>query len=214
MTLSEFHSNVETTLNRGTTLTSRIPGRVKQAVAWLERNYTMGYMERFRLLQIVALDRTVDFPSNEIIKGFKFCRLVNPDGTYRYLNKINPQDSLGVVTKDSSVVSTDITPSAFWTVANKLMVFNAVPSINLVGEAMWWSYTDWPTDPNSQHLLMDIASDVLLAQTLMLMASFDLRDMRMLAGWKEVRDEGVNTLTRAEDEAQYSGQSISMAYVP
>lgn len=214
MNLGEFHSHVETTLNRGTTLTSRIPGRVKQAVVWLERNYTFNHMERFRLLQIVAQNRTIDFPSNEVIKGFKFCRLINADGTYRYLNKVSPRDMLGVVTKDSSVASTDITPSAFWTVANKLMVFNAVPSINLVGEAVWWSYTDWPTTADAQHPLIVIASDVLLAQTLLFMAAFDLRDMRMLAGWKEIRDEGVNTLTRAEDEAEYSGQSISMAYVP
>lgn len=214
MNLGEFHSNVETTLNRGTTLSSRIPGRVKQAVNWLERNYTFNHMERFRLLQIVALDRTVAFPSDEIIKGFNFCRLVNADGTYRYLNKINPRDALGLVTKDSSVVSTDITPSAFWTVANEFMVFNAVSSVNLVGEAMWWSYTDWPTGDDAEHPLLSVASDVLLAQTLLFMAAFDLRDMRMLAGWKEIRDEGVNTLTRAEDEAQYSGQSISMAYVP
>jgi hypothetical protein len=99
-------------------------------------------------------------------------------------------------------------------IANKLMVFNAVPSANMTGEAMWWSYTDWPTDVSSEHVLLSIGSDVLLAQTLMFLAAFDLRDMRMMAAWKEVRDEGVNTLTRAEDEAQYSGQSISMVYVP
>jgi hypothetical protein len=214
MNLGEFHSNVETALNRGTTLTTRIPGRVKQAVMWLERNYTFSHMERFRLLQVVALDRTVDLPSNEIIKGFKFCRFINGDGSYRYLNKINPQDSLGIVTKDSSAASSDITPSAFWTIGNQLMVFNAVPSANMTGEAMWWSYTDWPTDLASEHALLSVASDVLLAQTLMFLAAFDLRDMRMMAAWKELRDEGVNTLTRAEDEAQYSGQSISMVYVP
>jgi len=214
MNLGEFHSNVSTTLNRGTTMDARIPGRVKMAVQWIERNYTFTHMERFRLLQIVALDRTVTFPEQEVVKGFKFCRLINADGTFRYLNKIDPMDMTGLVTKDSSAASSDITPSGFWTVAGRLMVFNAIPSTNLNGEAMWWSYTDWPTASDAQHPLLNIASDVLLAQTLLLMAAFDLRDTRMFATWKEVRDEGVNTLTRAEDEAQHSGESVSMVYVP
>jgi hypothetical protein len=76
MNLGEFHSNVETTLNRGTTLTSRIPGRVKQAVMWLERNYTFSHMERFRLLQVVALDRTVDFHQMRSLRDLSFVDLL------------------------------------------------------------------------------------------------------------------------------------------
>lgn len=205
MNLGEFHSDVSIALARGTALDARIPGRVKQAAGWLERNYTFSYMERFRLLQLEIGDRTVDFPTNEIIKGFKFCRLIDGLGNYTYLNKINPGDMTGLST---------VGISAFWTVANRMLVLNSIPTERANGEAMWHSYTDWPTGNDARHTLIDIASDVLLAQTLMFMASFDLRDMRMYQVWKDVRTEGVDTLSRAEDETTYGGQKVSMVYVP
>lgn len=214
MNLGDFKAAVSTSLNRGTTMDGRIPLRIQQAVAWLERNYTFKYMERFRLLQIVANERTIDLPSNEVIKSWKFVRLVNDDGSYRYLNKIEPEDSLGLGTA-SSVMGRRPLLSSYWVSGISTMVLNTVPEAAWNGEGMWNAYTDWPLSEDSfTHPLLNMASDVLQAETLLLMAAFDLRDQRMVAGWKEIRDEGVNTMTRAEDEAKYGGESISMAYVP
>lgn len=202
MNLGEFHSNVSTSLNRGTTLDARIPARVKQSVQWIERNYTFKYMEQFRLLQIAKDDRTIKL--NSYIKNWKFIRLIGSDDGYSYLNKIEPQDALGLAS----------TVAAYWIVGNSALVLNAVPTKDLSGEAMWIGYTDWPSETASRHFLLDVASDVLLAQTLMFMAAFDTKDPRMLAEYKVVRDEGLNTLTRSADEEQFGGAGVSMAYVP
>lgn len=202
MNLEEFHANVSTSLNRGTSLDSRIPARVKQAVQWIERNYNFKYMEQFRLLQIAKDDRTIKL--NSYIKSWKFIRLIGTDSTYSYLNKIEPQDAIAL--------ATDI--GAYWIVGNSVLVLNAVPTEVLSGEAMWIGYTDWPVEPASRHFLLDVASDVVLAQTLMFMATFDTKDPRMLAEYKGIRDEGLNTLTRSADEEQYGGAGVSMAFTP
>lgn len=219
MNLGDFKSNVSQTLNRGTTMDGRIPRRVLMAVQWLERNYTFKYMERFRLLQIVANERTISLPSNEVIKSWKFVRLIRDDGSYQYLNKIEPEDVLGIGLP--SPVGTNQRRSdkpalsAFWVSGVSTMVLNTVPETSWSGEGMWHTYTDWPlAEDDFTHPLLNMASDVLLAETLLLMAAFDLRDQRMVAAWKDIRDEGVNTMTRAEDEAKYGGESIAMAFVP
>jgi hypothetical protein len=198
------------------------------AAQWLERNYTFKYMERFRVLQIIANERVIQLPTNSIIKAFKFVRILNSDGSYSYLNKIEPEDSLGVVsdlnplamvpvsTNSGIVVPTPnvINPRAYWIVANKDIVLNAIPATDLVAEVMYYEYTSWPTALDSEEPLIDIASDVLIFQTLLFMSSLDTRDQRMAAAYKEFRDEGVNTLTRSEDENKYGSEQISMIFVP
>jgi hypothetical protein len=198
------------------------------AALWLERNYTFKYMERFRILQIIANERVIQLPTNSIIKGFKFVRLVNPDGSYSYLNKIEPEDSLGVVsdlnplamvpvsTNSGIVVPTPnvINPRAYWIVGNREMVLNAIPATDLVAEVMYYEYTNWPVQLDAETPIIDIASDVLIFQTLLFMSSLDTRDQRMAAAYKEFRDEGVNTWTRSEDENKYGSEQMSMIFVP
>lgn len=209
MNLGQFQALVSSTCNRGTTLDARIPAQVQMAALWLERNYTFKYMERFRLLQVVTGKRTVALPTNGLIKGFKFLRFVNTDASYLYLNKVEAADLSGSSWQQSS--SGTLFPANYWIVANRTLVLGYDPTVNLNGEAMWYEYTDWPTDPASQHELLSLATDVLLAQTMLFMASFVTRDARMFQVWKQVRDEGVNTMTRAEDEVKFGGQSITMA---
>lgn len=209
MILSEFHALVSESLKRGTTLDARIPGQVKLAVQWLERNYTFKYMEVFRLLQIVSGARTLAMPTNATLKGFKFIRMIGADGYYETLNKVEPEDLAAVQAPSSS----PIRPASYFVVGNSTIVFDSTPGEDLSGEAMYYQYTDWPTDDTARHPVLDMAADVLLHQTLMFMGAF-LRDMEMIAAYKALRDEGLNTMLRAEDEVKHSGESVSMAFPP
>lgn len=209
MNLGEFHILVKNTANRGSTLDSKIPVQTKLAVQWIERNYTFKYMEKFRLLQMVPPDRTILLETS-LIKAHRFIRFIGTDGQFSYVRKIKPED----VTQLPTIDATSGLPAGYWTVANKLLVFSATPTAQLNGEAMWYEYTDWPVKDESTHTLLDIAADLLLCQTLLHLAAFVMRDMRMATIWKELRTEAVNTLTRAEDELEHSGESVSMAYGP
>src|SRR5262250_2398351 len=99
MKLSEFHDLVKTTANRGSTLDTKIPMQVRLAAMRLERNYIFSYMERFKLLQLVQGDRTLDLPSSGLVRGFKFIRLINSDDTYTYLNRTSPAQLQGLTTQ-------------------------------------------------------------------------------------------------------------------
>ena len=211
MLLSDFHQLVADHLRRGTTLSTQIVAQTKLAVQWLERNYTFKYMESFRLFQAVQGTRTMDLPTNSLIKGWKFLRLVNLDGTYAPLNKIEPEDLIGLRTQNSQ--TNFVVPEAYFVIGNSKLVFDCVLSQDVSGEVMYYQYSDWPTDLGSTHPLLQFAADVLLQETLLMMALY-LRDPRMADTIKVTRDEALNTLTRAEDENKFSGESISMVFTP
>lgn len=210
MTLAEFHQLVADSLRRGTTLTTQITGYTKLAVQWMERNYTFKYMEEFRLFQLVSGSRTLELPSNSLIKSHKFIRLIGDDGAYTKLNRVEPEDVPGIRTAQNGFANNTM-PSQYWTVKNSLLVFDSVLTSDYNGEAMFHIYTDWITEPTETHPLLGFASDVLLQQVCLFMAAF-LKDAEMAAAYKTLRDEAVNTLVRAEDENKYSGESVSMAY--
>lgn len=211
MNVGEFKALVSTALNRGTSLDARIPGMVQLAVQWFERNYTFKYMERFKLLQVKANDRTILMPNNITVKGMKFLRFVDDTGQYAYVKKIEPEDSAGVGTS----TETGKVPGKYWIVGNTTLVFAAVPPEDLNGEAMWYEFTDFPKDQNdAKHFLIDTAADALLAQTLLNMSAFATRDARMAQAYKIMRDEALNTLTRSEDETKFAGEVIEMEYRP
>lgn len=212
MTLGEFHQLVSDSLRRGTAQDTQIPGQAKLAVQWLERNYTMSYMENFRLLQVVAGDRTIQLPREKIVKSIKFLRLVGTDGRYSPLKMVDPSDLTGIRNAQNSS-SSSLVPKAFWRSGHNLLVLDSVSDVGVSGEAILYEYSDWPTAPDSRHPLLDFAADVLLQQTLLFMAAL-LRDASMLGAYKALRDEALNTLTRAEDEGNYGGQSFSMAFSP
>lgn len=214
MTLGEFHTLVSTCMKRGTALDASIPTQVALAVQWMERNYTMKYMERFRLLQVTANDRVISMPPNVMFKGAKFVRLINDDGTYGYLNKIEPEDLTGLRSSTSNPTSQDVVPSAYYVVGLDTLVLDSVPDVDWNGEAMFYEFTDWPTDTASTHPLLRMAADVLLAQTQWFMAINIIKDLRMAEVYKAARDEAMSTLTRTEDEIKYGGESVSMAFVP
>jgi hypothetical protein len=217
MNLGDFYSLVSTTLRRGTTLDTFIPGQVVLAAQWMERNYSMKYMENFRLLQVLPSQRTIKMPLGVKVKSAKFVRLLNPhvdqgvQGLYIYLNKVEPEDLQTVV---STKTTTDPTPKSYYIVGLNTLVLDTIPAVGYDGEAIFYEYTDWPSEPTSHHPLLEIASDMMLAQVQLLMAINILKDMRMIPAYKEARDEAVNTMTRAEDETKYGGESISMAFVP
>jgi hypothetical protein len=174
-------------------------------------------MENFRLLQVLMNQRTIKMPPGVNIKAAKFIRLVDErvdvsvKGNYIYLNKVEPEDIQGIVSNKST---SDPTPKSYYIVGLNTLVLDTIPDINWNGEAIFYEYTDWPTELTSNHPLLNIASDLMLAQTQFFFAVNILKDTRMVSAYKAVRDEAVNTMTRAEDETKYGGETISMVYIP
>lgn len=211
MILSDFHAMVSASLRRGTTLDVYIPQQTALAAQWLERNYSMKYMETFRIIQILQSERTIDMPEGVIIKAAKFIRLLNEDGTFNTLNKIEPEDLQSIRSLQNI---SDPTPHNYYIVGLGKLVLDSIPQKDFTGEGILYEYTSWPVEPSAHHPLLDIAADMLLAQTQMFMAVNIMKDLRMIPAYKELRDEAVSTMTRADDETKYGGEALSMAYTP
>ena len=214
MTLGEFHTLVSACLKRGTALDAYIPAQAKLAVQWLERNYTMKYMETFRLLQIAVSDRVIQMPANVSIKAIKFVRIIEEDGGYNYLNKVEPEDIAALRSTSTTPAGTNVIPARYFLIGLNTLVLDSVPDVTWNGEAIFYEYTAWPTGDSSTHPLLTMATDVILAQTQLYMAVNIMKDLRMVEVYKLARDEAVNTLTRAEDETKNGGESVSMVYSP
>lgn len=202
MNLGELHALVRETIKRGTAYDSFIPTYVKMAVLFLERNYNFLYMQQLVNIQMTAGDRIVEIP--RYIKGVEFVRFTS-GADYSYI---------GITEARSQIRPAEGTPVEFWKLGHNKLVFNPIPQEGYLGEALLTAYSDWPTADTSRHFLLDMATDVLLGQTMLQMAATVMRDSRMVEGFKLMRDEGLNTLLRAEDELRYSGVDLSLGYTP
>lgn len=205
MNLGDFHSLVRSAVKRGNSLDSDIVQYSKMAALWLERNYAFKHMEEFKLVQVLSSDRVLSLPTNKIVRSIKFLRFIQDDGRYLYLKRREIEEW-------ETVDGDDII--AYSLVGDRDLVLNPTPTQDYEGEAVLYCYSDWPSGDASTHKLLEVAPDVLLAQTLLMMSITVLRDPKMTEAYKLLRDEGTNTLTRAEDDLRYEGAELQMAYTP
>lgn len=208
MNLGELHQEIKLSLARGSELDSIIPGFVRRAAKWLERNYTFAYMRQFLELHI-DLETATTPGYIELGRGapkaINMFRWIGDDGEYSYLKRIEP--------KEVAVRATGVA-TGYWLDGVKRIVLSATPTQNLNGELQLARYTAWPANADEfEHWLIDQAEDVLIAQTLMMMAP-RLRDPRLIDTYKSVRDEGLTTLINAEDEILYNDKDGGMVARP
>lgn len=201
--IGDFHTTVRTWLKRGTALDDTIPTAVRMAARFLERNYTFMYMKQWFEVTVEADDRYITLPSN-LFRQVNFFRFRNTENEFRTIRRINPLQQTSI---------SEDTPSGFWRDGATRLILDAATPEELTGEVQAVVLTDWPTNLNSTHWLIDVAEDVLLAQTLMY-SGFGQRDVAMYQMYKTIRDEGLQTLVQSEQEAEYSGTDDVMLYTP
>ena len=207
MNLGEFHALVSRSLNRGTSQDANIPTSVRQAVRWIERNYTFQYMKRWVEGSInVTVDNPYIITLYELRpKAIEAFRLIDPEtGRFRDLKRIDPKQ------RTSRIVGT---PSGYWLDGVNSIILDAIPEQNLSYEMHLTQYTALPTDTDFVHWLFDNAEDLLLFCTLWYL-SISLRDDRMATSYKLFRDEAIKTLDIAEQDIQFNDRDATMIYTP
>jgi hypothetical protein len=206
MLLGEFHNEISSIIGRGSQYNTAIPAWTRRACRWLERNYTLQYMKQFVSvtidLAVASTPRYIELGSAPLksIKMFRW--IVNEE--YFNLKMIDPEDL------DRLEVGQ---PRQYWLDGVRRIVLDKTPDENLEGELQLIRYSSWPTELTAGHYLLDAAEDVLMAQTL-IMAAPVLRDPKLISTWTQVRDEGLNTLTRSDDELQHANSSFLMEAMP
>lgn len=206
-TLSEFHTMVGDEINKGTRYDSVISRFVRRAGRFIERNYNFLYMERFAELDLdlsAANPRFIAFPSL-LTKKINFVRYPTVIGGsdnqgYIYLQKVDPIDV--------TAIEPESNPRGYWQTGDEtgsnFLVLDQIGTDELTFEVHYIDFSIWPTASTATHWLIDNAEDVLLAQTMRMMAPYANEPDWILA-YKSMWEEGIRTLTMVDEEARNAG---------
>lgn len=207
MNLGEFHEQIAQELRRGRSLDLVIPNKVRDAVQFLERNHAMKYMETVVTIDLVTGDQLVDLPFS--VRNIKFLRIEKFQG-----EQLSPTQYLRnrAVQEDQHDVDSESVFASFALIGAEAIRFNvAAPGpMRLFG--IIYKLTDWQTtDKTFEHYLLRHASDLLMAQSMMNMAVF-MRDQRMIAAYRVMRDEALRTFFVMDTDVTEGGQNEQMEY--
>lgn len=177
-----------------------IPKRVALAARWLERNYTFQYMKEWKTFNVVT---TASFPyiitlSDLLVKRINVVRkrVTAADGTIEYglpLKQLEPGD------RSTRPIAAE--PESYWLNGVSSLVLNTHPSENMTFEANLTLFTRWGSATSWTHWLLDNATELLLARTLM-MLSVRRRDPKLYATYQSEFDLEIKSFNVAEEDLQ------------
>lgn len=201
-TLSEFHTLVSDALGRSTSLDSTIAQRVKMAARWLERNYTFQYMRQIRTFDV---DPDATYPYVLSLSGLEVKqvdllrrRAADAAGTgYVYSRPLKQ-----VEFRDRETRSVGLAESYALNGVSSIYL-NSIPDEAETYETNLVLYTDWGTASDWEHWLLEDATNLLLARTLMMMC-IRSRDPDLYAMYKSEFDLEIKSFNVAEEELQSS----------
>ena len=215
MNLSEFYTDIENELTRGSKYTPRIPARVRAAGFWIERNYTLDYMRKFKTFDIAVADskRTISFPAANRVKRFEFIRivkvssLVNTDSQFTYLQgPVHPKDVTRIRSGE---------PEFFWLDAQEFVWLDAFVTEDTSFEMYYEELSDWNNFATTEEpWLINYAYEVILAKTMLLLLPTAWQAKKRKDEYREMLQEGLRTLIIASQELAHGGSDNRMLYVP
>jgi hypothetical protein len=200
MDLGTFKDNIRLEANKGSSLDSIIPAKIRQAAFFLEDNYDLPYMRRFVEFSTSARS----FQQPERIKAIEWLRLVQKDGYFRYLPHVESQD----ISRRR-----DAEPEGWWLDANEYLWFDNAPTEELTFEMVYTRFTDWPTDDDASPWLLRFGEQAMVGQTMLLLLPY-MREVELGQSYKLMRDEALNTMLRRVDEHNFSAAEMRMRYDP
>lgn len=203
MILSALHSRISRAIGRGTAYDAEIPDYVKEAALFIERNYTFQYMNRFSTFTLdadAAQPRLITLPTR--LKKDNLIRIVNADGTYGKLAKIDPQQQTALLTEP---------PTGYYLDGDTRIWLAQIPDQDYSCEIFWTAFTTWPTDYSNEPWLAANASDVLMAQTMVDMAPH-LKDETLTALWGGKLTMHMKSLLDADLDLQEANKPAVMHY--
>ena len=204
MSLADVHTQVSRLINRGSTFDSQIPSFVKQAARFIERNYTLKYMER--VTPIFIAEGESEFYYNEgKIKSIEFIRLDLDSGEYIFLKKGDPEDF---------EISKIGRPSAYWLEdETSRLVLDRTADLDYNGTMFAAKFTSWPTDDSKTPWLVENAEEILIARAVFYMAPL-IRNPQLGAWQSQIWNEGIMTLLNSDQELRTKdGSHIMKQYV-
>jgi hypothetical protein len=197
-TLSDFFATVSDTALRGNALDGAIPGAVKRAIEFIERNYNLPYMRKLET-KTVTDEIVIDGVLGQNLKSVQAVRWQDSDSVWQKIVQIDPDQLLSsdglwpagyehLVETDSAGVTT-----------HTLRFDSAFEEATEV-EILAWQLT--PIDLENPSVadvwLVNQAQDTLLARTMVNLAPV-MREPQLMQMYQQLYMEGIKTLVGSTD---------------
>lgn len=201
MALADFYAMISDAVNQQDRLDNFIPVAVRQAVRWLERNYTFRYMSRRE--QLTLADASSSITLDAYVKTINEATILKT-ATGSEVQVLNYDRALLVVDPTEACPETFrvmVDGTAGTNIGNDdlIMLFDKTSDQAYPVMTLTVRFTQWLSLGYSDtHWLLDHAEDVVLNRALVQMKQF-LRDPELIADAEQVMAEGLRTLLIAEE---------------
>lgn len=203
MMISEFLAIVRGATLRGTALDTQAGNAFKQAVRFIERNYSLPYMRRLVTVSGVTSAITLTAADAAQLKSIQRVRWFDSDSQERQIVQIDPDQLV------SREPGNDPAGYEFFTSTSALGVVTTTLTLDVPFEtatdveilAYFYSTVDL-TLPSDQSLwLLEHATDAVLSRTMINLAPI-MRDPTVLQMYQALWQENIGTLIGAVSEAE------------
>ena len=204
MTLATFYARIADIINYDVEADNEIPNAVRDAARYIEQNYTFKYMERFVCFTLDAGDRLIDMPDKASFqsKSFIFIRIQQDDGSFDYLEKIDPRDVDLIQTAQ---------PKHYWLDGMDHIVFDNIADQDYQVEMSYNRYTLWPTVTTENPALLQQFEAYLLATSIINLAPF-VDDSDLLQAYGLLQQQHQRTALLADEEMRRVNEEPEMGF--
>jgi hypothetical protein len=221
ITLTVFQDMVRSEIKRGSTVDAEIRRAARQAVLWLERNNSFKYMERYDTYTLLANTASINMsPGGGVLAATERLRkpLFIRHVSSAVLNSLSAEESSllrQVDPLDFGQIDTASRPKNFYISGRhtfKLVEYSTTESYDLeIGSVV---YTDWSsvTPDTFAPDVFELYEDVVLAQTMVMLAPTVRMDERQLTRWIGIRDQALHTALAEDEDLRQSMRSEIMSY--
>lgn len=202
MQLSTLVADLQDEINKGSSVTdAQVRRHIQHTYNLLELQHSWAYMDHFVTFSVdLAAEnpRVLPFPLRP--KSFEFIRVVKTDGTFQYLNEINPRDMDKIE---------DGLPTCYFKDGVEYMWMNKTPKEAYNMEMSYVRFTEWSDDDTFEPWLMAYASPLVKYQALVYTSPF-IRELEMSSAYEKLQAQAFEATLNANEELEYKNQSMRM----
>ena len=201
-TYSDLQTSIAGYLARSD-LTTQIPDFITFAENRLRRELRVRQMLKSVTTATVSGDSTVEVPS-DFLEIRDFVALTNPITPLSY-------SSPSILSNDP-VASQVGVPRSYTILANEFLLA-PVPDGVYTLRLLYYSAPAYLSSSNTSNVFLNIAPDALLYASLLEAEPYLMNDARINT-WGSMYDRAITTLTKSDENTQYSGVPLAMKLTP
>jgi hypothetical protein len=211
VTVGDFYEDLRVVIARGNTTDERLKVWSRVALRFLEREFTFDYMKNMYFLIMEPGSRSFNFAKQDPPIPLKEIEAIGYYGGDGGMIQFKRRNVFSLAGMNGRLDST------YRTMQSQIIFEGTTTPPGLTTETQAYPiqlhnsiFTEWPTDPNATHPILDICDDLMKYQVL-LSSTPSLRKQSELQGWKFMRDEAITGLRRLEDSKELE-DDVRMEY--